>query len=861
MVPMVTVASCQQSMRHPVLEEDVPNRCAGIKTEHAPSLSQAKVASPRLSNTSYDCMPSPWSEVVAHKNTNSIAGDRVYASMAVEHNLSTGSSPSIRVSRQSGTSIFAPVASTSTTTSSAYCLCIGSRYIFPPNHAPLDLIFFRRIFSTLHRRYGNEFGEVPVLIFQRSVVRLFQVLGIKSEFNAEEYDSDGSGAVGWCEFVSCWRRSHVAVNLTVAERVFLAMEDPGCCVIGQLISGVLTSLIFISCICFVLGTLPQFRQSTEGCPQCEPEQLQVFRRAEEGCIYIFTTELMIRFLVCPFARNELLDFEKILEFVTEHGAVSIPSAPVRVLRFLTQPMNIIDMCVIFPFYFELVLATESSSNLTVLRVVRLARLFRLIKLGRYFEVLQIVGRVIHKSLRALYVLFVYLVLGVCFASAAIYYVEAGTWDGEAQAYLRTSHDGELDVSPFRSIPHVFWFSIVTFTTVGYGDISPVTTLGKLLACATMLCGILVLAMPISVISLNFGEVWSEWLEEQRLAAEAREQDILVVASALESLESRERIRITLFDEQPGQAEHELLGIGNIQPLPLDATEEIHSEEAVLIRSAGNGSGAAKKSGVESDPIMLHMSYTWKPLQNDGKNLDHIQGALDVCVHRAEGLPRSDWKTLGHRDLYVVVHCWSKPPTSLPNGVTYEQFRTRTVASSLSPVWEETAHFNFDWPPETKPNAQQVKEVEQEFPDRAISTSSFASFARSPSRGSKSRSCRVFPCPSDSSEPAGQGTASADSMLQLHAPQSHQREANLLSGGSTVFPSESPTSKLPSAEGPFQKLVSVVEAQRLEIERIGGNVDCLSSRVDEIHSLVSRLVSFCETQPRNNDASSEGNLLK
>merc|ERR1719436_373782 len=104
-------------------------------------------------------------------------------------------------------------------------------------------------------------------------------------------------------------------------------------------------------------------------------------------------------------------------------------------------MNVIDLLVIIPLYVEYGIGQSEGNNFTVLRVLRLTRLVRLVKLGRYFEVLQLIIRVFHRSMRALYVLFFYLILGVCFSSAAMYIVEGGTWDPVEQDYMRTNDIG------------------------------------------------------------------------------------------------------------------------------------------------------------------------------------------------------------------------------------------------------------------------------------------------------------------------------------------------------------------------------------------------------------------------------------
>ena len=121
--------------------------------------------------------------------------------------------------------------------------------------------------------------------------------------------------------------------------------------------------------------------------------------------------------------------------------------------------------VIIPFVVESSLMI-TTANFTVLRVLRLTRLFRLVKLGKSFEVLQIIGRVFHKSIAMFWVFAVNLSLALCFSAATIYFVEGGEWDEDAQTYIRTGHDGQKSVTPFQSIPHSFWWVFVTFTTVG-----------------------------------------------------------------------------------------------------------------------------------------------------------------------------------------------------------------------------------------------------------------------------------------------------------------------------------------------------------------------------------------------------------
>ena len=83
-----------------------------------------------------------------------------------------------------------------------------------------------------------------------------------------------------------------------------------------------------------------------------------------------------------------------------------------------------------------------------------------------------------------------------FSSTLLYEIEKGVRD-----------DGS---EPFPSIPETFYWSIVTITTVGYGDIYPITGVGKFIASLTMVMGIIIIALPITIISKNFSSTWGEF---------------------------------------------------------------------------------------------------------------------------------------------------------------------------------------------------------------------------------------------------------------------------------------------------------------------------------------------------------------
>jgi len=142
---------------------------------------------------------------------------------------------------------------------------------------------------------------------------------------------------------------------------------------------------------------------------------------------------------------------------------------------------LIDLFAVLPFYFSWLVPVD-------LRVLRVLRLFRLLKLVRYSPALQTLGRVIQDESRALLGAVLIILVLLLFSSTAIYFIERGVQPGK-----------------FGSIPDSAWWALSTLTTVGYGDIVPVTPLGKLLGGVVMLLGVGMIALPVAIIATGFSQ--------------------------------------------------------------------------------------------------------------------------------------------------------------------------------------------------------------------------------------------------------------------------------------------------------------------------------------------------------------------
>lgn len=152
------------------------------------------------------------------------------------------------------------------------------------------------------------------------------------------------------------------------------------------------------------------------------------------------------------------------------------------LNFAFSPLGMIDLMAILPFYLPFIFTVD----LRIVRILRLFRLLRILKLSRYSTSLKTI-KSIFKETRAELSITVFITIVLMILSSTLMYY--------------TEHD--VQPEQFASIGDAFWWSIATLTTVGYGDVYPVTGLGKLLSGIIALVGIGFVALPTGIISSAF----------------------------------------------------------------------------------------------------------------------------------------------------------------------------------------------------------------------------------------------------------------------------------------------------------------------------------------------------------------------
>jgi len=155
----------------------------------------------------------------------------------------------------------------------------------------------------------------------------------------------------------------------------------------------------------------------------------------------------------------------------------------RPWRYALSFFGIVDLLAILPTYLTLVLPGASAQSLLVIRGLRLLRVFRVFKLARYLNESQLLVEALKASARKIFVFLMAVVTIVAIIGSAMYLIE-----------------GSQPGTGFTSIPAGIYWAIVSLTTVGFGDITPQTVAGKVLASMVMIVGYGIIAVPTGIVT-------------------------------------------------------------------------------------------------------------------------------------------------------------------------------------------------------------------------------------------------------------------------------------------------------------------------------------------------------------------------
>lgn len=195
-------------------------------------------------------------------------------------------------------------------------------------------------------------------------------------------------------------------------------------------------------------------------------------------VMVFSAEYVIRIMTAHLADKE---------YITHRSRWK------SIRRYIFSFAGIVDLLSILPFYLNFM-----SLDLRVLRILRLFRFLRVFKFARYNNSIKLIGEVIRDKRSELGVIMGLIIMIMIIASFIMYYAEHG-----------------VQKEAFSNVFGCFWWAIVTMTTIGYGDVFPVTYLGKIVGGVMALLGIGLVAMPTGIISAGFLEKVNEKYDKEK----------------------------------------------------------------------------------------------------------------------------------------------------------------------------------------------------------------------------------------------------------------------------------------------------------------------------------------------------------
>ncbi|KJH49241.1 potassium voltage-gated channel protein Shal [Dictyocaulus viviparus] len=272
---------------------------------------------------------------------------------------------------------------------------------------------------------------------------------------------------------------------SVQQKMWAAFENPHTSSVALVFYYVTGFFIAVSVLCNIIETIP-CRYINDVPVSCGDVYENQFFVLDTACVIIFTIEYLLR----------------------------LYAAPDR-FRFLRSIMSVIDVVAILPYYIGLGLQNKKdvSGAFVTLRVFRV---FRIFKFSRHSQGLRILGYTLKSCASELGFLVFSLAMAIIIFATIMYYTEK-----------------KVTNTRFTSIPAAFWYTIVTLTTLGYGDMVPSTIMGKIVGGICSLSGVLVIALPVPVIVSNFSRIYhqNQRADKRRAQKKARLARIRIVKNA------------------------------------------------------------------------------------------------------------------------------------------------------------------------------------------------------------------------------------------------------------------------------------------------------------------------------------------
>ena len=260
-------------------------------------------------------------------------------------------------------------------------------------------------------------------------------------------------------------RPEISKQHYLKKRIFLIMGRPNHIPLNRLFNIALMILIIVNVAAVILETVESLRM----------EYSNYFHVIEYCSVFVFCVEYALRVWTSSLDQRY-------------GGGLK------GKIKYMTSTFAIIDLLAIAPSLFSILLAVD----LRMLRAVRLFRIVRLLKLARYNMAIFVLVSVFRKKKPELIVSMLLGFVLMIFSASLMFFVE---------------HEAQPD--KFSSIPLTMWWAVSTLTTIGYGDVFPVTSLGKFLGSVIAFLGVGLFALPTAVLATGFSEIDTQKLFKKK----------------------------------------------------------------------------------------------------------------------------------------------------------------------------------------------------------------------------------------------------------------------------------------------------------------------------------------------------------
>jgi voltage-gated potassium channel len=239
------------------------------------------------------------------------------------------------------------------------------------------------------------------------------------------------------------------------RRLYLLLEQgPVGAGMSLTVDRLLVTLILVNLVAVALQSIPAL----------DARYAFFFDAVELVSLVVFTGEYALRLWVA-----------------VEHGPHRHLATTRARLKYVLSPAGLVDLVAVLPFWFALMLPAD-------FRIVLVFRIVRFFKITRYSPAMRSLLDVLYRERRALFGCLV-ITLGIALVAAALMHLA----------------EGKVQPDKLGTIPDALWWAIVTLGTIGYGDVVPMTALGKVIATGTIICGLIVIALPVGIIATGFAD--------------------------------------------------------------------------------------------------------------------------------------------------------------------------------------------------------------------------------------------------------------------------------------------------------------------------------------------------------------------